>query len=147
MPSLAGNPRTRLTTPQVCHATPPPPPPLLEDELPTSLFGNVSWIDMDPLNPAAMATTILMIQQPVPNVYYGISAGETNFIDALLDYSIGSKQCRITLTLHGLRVPPEVFIFDPFTVITSQPFDTGLAYWHLEPHPGHTDERQARFSS
>lgn len=147
MPSLLGKSRTRLTTPQVCHKTPPPPPPPPEDQLPQTLFGFVTWIDEDPLAYAAITTTILMRQYGAPNVYYGVSPHPTNFIEAKLDYSIGTQQCRITLTLHGLRTPPETFIFDPFIVAATSPFDTGLAHWELLPNPGHIDMREARFSS
>jgi len=88
-----------------------------------------------------------MTQQGAPNVYHGFTAEGTKWIECHLEYSIESKECRITLRLWGPGGPLETFTFDPFIVASSSPFDTGLAHWELVPHPGHIDVRQARFSS
>lgn len=88
-----------------------------------------------------------MILQPSELEYYGRSSGATNYITASMTRSAGSKIWTIQIRLHGLRIPPEAFAFLPFFVDTTQPFDTGLQRWELLPNPGHSDFREARFSS
>lgn len=147
MPSLLGTSRTRLTTPQICHPTPPPPPPPPPGALPETLFGQTTWVDDDPLAPAEISTTILMELQATGNDYYGYSNGPINFIEAHLTRSPGSNAWNLTLTLHGLRVPPEVFMFATFTVDITLPFDTRRLFWENPPNPFPHDWREARFSS
>lgn len=147
MPSLLGTSRTRLITPQICHKSPPPPPPLPIGVFPATLFGLATWVDDDPLAPADISTTMMLTLLANGHDYSGSSSGETNFIEAELLNTPGTEAWNVILTLHGLRVPPEVFMFATFIVDSTQPFDTHRLFWENPANPFPHDWREARFSS
>lgn len=111
------------------------------------LFGAVTWVDLDPLNEAELATSCILHLVAPTGSYAGQSSDPENFISVTLVFSSGTNTWHLTMILHGLRFPPEVFTFDTFTIDMAKPFDTGNQYWQLEPWPGFPDFREARFNS